>query len=124
VLGIVGIGIYLFIRDVVKMETIRWAVTDRRIVYKKGFFRRVTAEIAVENVETVKVRQSFLGKILGYGEIMITGKGESKLILPPTQGPIAFRRVLETARTGMVQAPAEIGAEVALRTERALRGRA
>jgi uncharacterized membrane protein YdbT with pleckstrin-like domain len=57
----------------------RWtteiAVTDRRIIYKKGFIRRKTIEMHMDKVESVDVEQSILGRLLGYGDIMVRGVG-------------------------------------------------
>jgi uncharacterized membrane protein YdbT with pleckstrin-like domain len=46
----------------------RWTteidVTDRRIVYKRGFIRRHTVEMNMDKVESVDVDQSILGRML------------------------------------------------------------
>ena len=51
------------------------AVTDRRIIYKRGLIRRMTAEMNIEKVESVSVGQSILGRILDYGTIDVRGTG-------------------------------------------------
>src|SRR5215470_17635715 len=55
----------------------RWTteidVTDRRIVYKRGFIRRHTVEMNMDKVESVDVDQSILGRMLNYGDITIRG---------------------------------------------------
>jgi uncharacterized membrane protein YdbT with pleckstrin-like domain len=57
----------------------RWiteiAVTDRRIIYKRGFIQRYTQEMNMDKVSTVDVEQSILGRILDYGTIEIIGTG-------------------------------------------------
>jgi uncharacterized membrane protein YdbT with pleckstrin-like domain len=57
----------------------RWtteiAVTDRRIIYKEGFISRKTIEMHMDKVESVDVDQSILGRILGYGDIVVRGVG-------------------------------------------------
>jgi uncharacterized membrane protein YdbT with pleckstrin-like domain len=73
----------------------RWtteiAVTDRRIIYKKGFIRRQTTEMQLDKVESVDVNQSIMGRILDYGEIVIRGFGVGLVMLPNIDGPIEFR---------------------------------
>ncbi len=58
---------------------IRWiteiAVTDRRIIYKRGFINRHTVEMNMDKVASVDVDQSILGRMLGYGSIHVVGPG-------------------------------------------------
>jgi uncharacterized membrane protein YdbT with pleckstrin-like domain len=73
----------------------RWtteiAVTDRRIIYKRGFIRRRTIEMHLDKVESVDVNQSILGRIMNYGDILIRGVGEGIEPLKNIGSPIAFR---------------------------------
>jgi len=58
---------------------IRWiteiAVTDRRIIYKRGFIYRHTAEMNMDKVASVDVDQSILGRMLDYGTVHVLGIG-------------------------------------------------
>jgi uncharacterized membrane protein YdbT with pleckstrin-like domain len=58
---------------------IRWiteiAVTDRRIIYKRGFITRHTAEMNMDKVASVDVDQSILGRMLDYGTVHVLGTG-------------------------------------------------
>jgi hypothetical protein len=47
----------------------------------------------------VNVLQTILGRILGYGRLMVRGMGVGEVILPPLANPIAFRKSIEKART-------------------------
>lgn len=57
----------------------RWiteiAVTDRRIIYKRGFINRHTVEMNMDKVAGVDVDQSILGRMLDYGTIHVLGTG-------------------------------------------------
>ena len=50
-------------------------MTDRSIVYKRGFIPRHTVEMNMDKVESVDVDQSILGRMLNYGDITIRGTG-------------------------------------------------
>jgi uncharacterized membrane protein YdbT with pleckstrin-like domain len=50
-------------------------VTNRRVVQKRGFIRRDTAEMNMDKVESVIVNQSLMGRILGYGNVVVRGTG-------------------------------------------------
>src|SRR5690242_16176053 len=73
----------------------RWTteidVTDRRIVYKRGFIRRHTVEMNMDKVESVDVDQSILGRLLDYGDITIRGTGETWETLKMIGAPLKFR---------------------------------
>jgi uncharacterized membrane protein YdbT with pleckstrin-like domain len=73
----------------------RWTteidVTDRRIVYKRGFVRRHTVEMNMDKVESVDVDQSLLGRIFDYGDIRIRGTGSGIEPLRGIDSPLDFR---------------------------------
>jgi uncharacterized membrane protein YdbT with pleckstrin-like domain len=73
------------------------AVTDRRIIYKRGFIRRVTAEMNMDKVESVDVTQSILGRLLDYGSIHVRGTGEGIEHLHNIAHPVDLRNCI-TAR--------------------------
>jgi uncharacterized membrane protein YdbT with pleckstrin-like domain len=79
----------------------RWTtevdVTDRRIVYKRGFIRRHTVEMNMDKVESVDVDQSILGRMLNYGDITIRGTGVGIEPLHNIDAPLEFRNQV-TAR--------------------------
>jgi uncharacterized membrane protein YdbT with pleckstrin-like domain len=58
---------------------VRWitefAVTNRRVIFKRGFIWRATEEMNMDKVETVDVVQSIPGRVFDYGTIRITGTG-------------------------------------------------
>lgn len=51
------------------------AVTNLRVIQKRGFIRRVTGEMNMEKVESVIVDQSLLGRLFDYGSIVVRGTG-------------------------------------------------
>jgi uncharacterized membrane protein YdbT with pleckstrin-like domain len=81
----------------------RWiteiAITDRRIIYKRGFIKRHTVEMNMDKVATVDVDQSILGRMLDYGCIRVLGvggpdsqRGIEKL--QPVAEPLALRSAI------------------------------
>jgi uncharacterized membrane protein YdbT with pleckstrin-like domain len=80
---------------------LRWtteiAVTDKRIIYKRGFIRRHTVEMNMDKVATVDVDQSILGRMLDYGSIRIVGTGGTSGIewLHRVAAPLALRTAIE-----------------------------
>ena len=74
-----------------KRLTTEVAVTNKRIIYKRGFISRYTIEMHLDKVESVDVDQSILGRIFGYGDIIIRGVGASLEPLRNIESPIEFR---------------------------------
>jgi uncharacterized membrane protein YdbT with pleckstrin-like domain len=79
----------------------RWTteidVTDRRIVFKRGFIRRHTVEMNMDKVESVDVDQSILGRVFDFGDIVVRGTGVGIEPLRNIQAPLQFRNYV-TAR--------------------------
>jgi uncharacterized membrane protein YdbT with pleckstrin-like domain len=79
------------------------AVTDRRIIYKRGFIGRRTIEMEMDKVESVDVDQSVMGRILNYGDIIIRGVGVGIEPLKNIGSPIEFRNHMIAERSGRGQ---------------------
>ncbi|MBL8546630.1 MAG: PH domain-containing protein [Hyphomonadaceae bacterium] len=109
-LGLILVGVFIFITAYVKMKSTDFAVTNRRVILKRGWLNRHTQELAVESVEGVTLDQSFIARIFGYGRVIVTGTGEARIVFPPMANPVAFRRSIEAAR-------ADCGGEVHLAHE-------
>jgi uncharacterized membrane protein YdbT with pleckstrin-like domain len=98
-LGWAGLAVatVLFLHAGFRRWTTELSVTDHRVIYKRGFVWRHTAEMNMDKVETVNVEQSILGRILGYGTIHVMGTGQGIESLRGIGAPIAIRNAI-TAR--------------------------
>ena len=67
------------------------AVTDRRVIYKAGVLSRHTLEMNRGKVESVDVDQSVLGRLLGFGTIVVRGTGGSLEPIRMISDPLTFR---------------------------------
>ena len=72
------------------------AVTNRRIIYKTSLVRRQTNEMNMDKVESVKIDQSILGRMLDYGNVMMLGTGEGFETLRTIASPIELRNSIIT----------------------------
>lgn len=68
------------------------AVTDRRVIAKRGFIRRDTIELNLSAFEGCKVDQSIIGRLLGYGTVTLSGRGGLVSPFFPISKPLDFRR--------------------------------
>jgi uncharacterized membrane protein YdbT with pleckstrin-like domain len=86
-----------WLRGYVRRTTTELAVTDRRIVFKRGLIRRHTIEMNMDKVESVDVDQSIAGRLFGYGTVTIRGTGGGLEPLRNISDPLTFRNQV-TAR--------------------------
>ncbi len=92
-------GLLKFAQMMIIKATTEIGVTDIRLVYKRGLVARAVGEINIDRVEGVNVIQGILGRLFGYGRVMVRGMGVGEVILPPIAQPIRFKKAIEHART-------------------------
>lgn len=80
------------VQGLVYMLTTEFAVTNRRIIAKKGFIRRHTVEMLLTKVETVSVHQNILGRLLNFGTVIVTGTGGTRESFRAIVAPLRVRR--------------------------------
>ena len=73
----------------------RWtteiAVTDRRVILKRGLIRRHTIEMNMNKIESVDVDQTLMGRLFDYGNVSIRGTGSSFEALRMIDAPLKLR---------------------------------
>lgn len=93
------LGLLKFAQMMVTKATTEIAITNTRLVYKRGLIARHVGEMSIDRIEGVNVLQSIMGRLLNYGRIMVRGMGIGEVVLPPIEDPIAFRKAIEKAKT-------------------------
>ncbi len=104
--GIRGVSFLFFILGLVKFAqmmvvkvTTEIAITNNRLVYKRGLVARHVGEISIDRIEGVNVLQPIMGRIFNYGRVMVRGMGVGEVLLPPIEDPISFRRAIEEGKS-------------------------
>jgi uncharacterized membrane protein YdbT with pleckstrin-like domain len=72
-----------------------FAVTNKRVILKTGFIQKKTAEMFLNKIESVGVDQSIIGRLLGYGTIVIRGTGGTLEPFDRVSAPLEFRRQVQ-----------------------------
>jgi hypothetical protein len=93
------VGFYLFFRMMIRKWTTEIGVTTHRFVEKTGWLTLSTNEIALHNIEGVRMVQGVWGRMLGYGHLRIEGTGIDAIMLPDIADPVAFRAAIESAKS-------------------------
>jgi uncharacterized membrane protein YdbT with pleckstrin-like domain len=97
------IGFYIFFAMMIRKWTTEIGVTSHRLVIKTGLLKLDTNEIALPNIEGVRVTQNLWGRMLNYGRIRIEGTGVDAIDLPNIADPVAFRAAIETAKSALAE---------------------
>jgi len=92
------IGIWIFFAMMIRKWSTELAITTHRFVEKTGVFTLTTNEIALQNIEGVRVTQTAWGRIVGYGHLRIEGTGIDAVEIPDIADPVGFRAAIETAK--------------------------
>ncbi|MDE5832713.1 MAG: PH domain-containing protein [Desulfovibrio sp.] len=72
-----------------------YAVTNRRVILKTGIISRDTFEMRLEKIESISFRQGILERLLNYGDITITGTGDTSQEFKNLSNPLKFKLVTE-----------------------------
>lgn len=97
-------GVLIFVAGTVIMLAcwLEWStseigVTNMRVVVKTGWISRKTTEISLARVEGVEIIQSLSQRLLGYGNVLVSGVGSHKARVKDVVDPMEFRREFLTA---------------------------
>ena len=96
-----ALGVLVILVALVRRSSTELVLTDRRIIAKTGFISRDTVEMNLGKVESLRVSQGLLGRMLDFGDVAVVGTGSSLEPLRGISDPIALRRKL-----GEIAAPA------------------
>jgi predicted MPP superfamily phosphohydrolase len=77
----------------------RYLITNRRVVQIRGIINKEISDSALEKVNDVKMRQSIVGRILGYGTVeIITGSDIGVNLFHRISNPVRFKRAMLNAK--------------------------
>ena len=97
-LGWLLVGFFIFLLMIIEKWTTERALTSRRLIVKVGLISRSTEEISCNRVEEVNLEQSIFQRILGCGNIKVTGVGSGKIILKNIDNPLEVQRKINELR--------------------------
>lgn len=103
VLPTFGIALIWVVYEWLRLRAMEFGVTNRRVVHKVGIVSRQTEELRLASIETIDLRQSATGRILGFGDVVLTGRGESDLVFERVSDPVGVKRDIEAAYAAHVE---------------------
>jgi uncharacterized membrane protein YdbT with pleckstrin-like domain len=94
-LSITGFGALVIALAVMRRNATEMTVTNKRVVVKVGLLRKRTIELFLSKVESVRVEQGLLGRMLDYGSIVVRGTGGTAEPFGNVRSPLEFRRQVQ-----------------------------
>jgi membrane protein YdbS with pleckstrin-like domain len=91
-----GIGLLLAIGPLIRYTGSEFAVTNKRVLSKTGFIQRESDETLLSKIEAISVDQGILGRMLGFGTVIITGSGGTEDAFPRISQPLELRRQIQS----------------------------
>ena len=92
----IGITLLLALWEWLKLRNIEQGVTNKRIIRKQGIISRKSEEMKITSIETVEIIQGVMGRIFGYGDIKVTGRGTSDVLFKKINDPMDVKRKIES----------------------------
>lgn len=84
-------GLLVIVIGMVRRSATEMAVTNRRVVVKTGLASRKTIEMLLNKVESIEVIETTIGRMLGYGAIVVIGTGGTTEPFHNVAHPLQFR---------------------------------
>src|SRR5258708_1728436 len=70
-------------------------VTTKHVMIKTGLVTRSTNEMLLGKIESVRIEQGFMGRMLDFGTIILHGTGGTPDPFPRIAHPMEFRRQVQ-----------------------------
>jgi hypothetical protein len=100
-LAALAIALIVFLAGSMRRNATEMAVTNRRVVVKTGIASRRTIEMLLNKVETIEVSEPGLGRLLGYGSIVVIGTGGTSEPFHRMAHPLEFRTRVQQEIEGL-----------------------
>ncbi|MEO6929045.1 MAG: PH domain-containing protein [Casimicrobiaceae bacterium] len=91
-----ALGACILLAAFIKRQSSDFAVTNKRVMMKVGVFSTRSIELLLNKIEAITVNQNFMGRIFGYGDIVVTGSGGTREAFSHIEGPLEFRRAVQS----------------------------
>jgi uncharacterized membrane protein YdbT with pleckstrin-like domain len=94
-LTLIVVAAMIFGFSMIKKNATEIAVTDKRVIIKTGMGSRRSLEIMLAKVESIGIDETVIGRILGYGTVMIHGTGGTPEPFRKIAHPSEFRMAVQ-----------------------------
>jgi uncharacterized membrane protein YdbT with pleckstrin-like domain len=99
--ALLAAGLIVILIGVTRRNATEMAVTNHRVVIKKGLLSRKTIEMLLNKVESIEISETAVGRMLGYGTIVIIGTGGTSEPFHKMAHPLEFRSHVQQKIEGL-----------------------
>lgn len=85
------LAVFSGISSLINYMSSEFSLTSKRVIGKTGFLRRKSVDLLLGKVESLKIDQDILGRLLNYGNVVVTGTGATKEIFSNISNPLKLR---------------------------------
>jgi uncharacterized membrane protein YdbT with pleckstrin-like domain len=89
------VALITFAYGLAKRNATEMGVTNRRVLIKTGMASRRTLDMMLSKVESIGVDETFWGRMLGYGSVMVRGTGGTPESFVMIAHPQEFRQSVQ-----------------------------
>jgi uncharacterized membrane protein YdbT with pleckstrin-like domain len=94
--GALVISAIVFAIGAIRRNATEMALTNRRVIVKTGLTTRRTLELVLGRIESIVVEESTMGRMLGYGTVIIRGTGGTPEVFEKIAHPLEFREQVQS----------------------------
>jgi uncharacterized membrane protein YdbT with pleckstrin-like domain len=93
-------------RDILEWTSHQFIITNHRVMQMSGVFNKSVIDSSLEKVNDIKMEQSALGRLFGYGDIEILTASESGVnLFKKIDNPLKFKSALINAKESLERSP-------------------
>ena len=89
--ALLAVGTVFLARGVLLRNATEMTVTNKRVFVKVGLAARRTVELLLSRVESIGVEETMMGRMLGYGTVIVRGTGGTPEVFNMVDHPLEFR---------------------------------
>lgn len=86
----------VFASGALRRNATEMALTDKRVIVKTGIATRRTIELMLSRIESIVVEEPTLGRVFGYGTVIIRGTGGTPEVFEKIAHPLEFREQVQS----------------------------
>jgi uncharacterized membrane protein YdbT with pleckstrin-like domain len=85
----------ILVNGIIRRRSTEVAVSNKRVLINTGIVARKSIEVLLNKVESIGVEESGLGRMLGYGTVVVRGTGGTFETFDRISHPDEFRRQVQ-----------------------------
>jgi uncharacterized membrane protein YdbT with pleckstrin-like domain len=94
-IGAFVVSLIVFAIGAIRRNATEMALTNKRVIVKTGLATRRTIELMLPRIESIVIEEPTLGRLLGYGTVILHGTGGTPEVFEQIAHPLEFREQVQ-----------------------------